>query len=179
MPVQARRTPPHLTMISRSTAALLLLAAAGCRAPRAAPPPPAPELPPGVNDEAETRLLVCVVQGGRITTVAMKYDPATGDSTIGGRTFAEAYPPTAEHAATAPWYVAYEPIEFQGHRYLEYGLPRVLSAHDLAPAGSYRGVAVFVEPGDRLPYTVLYLPVSPDCLFQPYYPPEVGGAVRG
>lgn len=151
-------------------------AASGCRgAPRAAPvpqalaavpppppPPPAPPMGPGGDPIA-----VCLVKGGRIT------EDVTDSPVVRGDT-------TEEYASRTPWYVANEPVTFNGKQYYKYGLPRVLGPRDVMHIGSYQGVAVFAEPDADLGHpVVLFLPVHSACEFQPYQIGEVAGAVRG
>ena len=166
-------------------AAAFVGALAACR-PAAPPPvpaslasapaaPAAPREPTLIADPP----MVCVVQGGRIFTVEAQYRSATSDSVVNGRPLHEVYPVTAEHAATARWYHANEPVVFAGHRYIKYGLPRVLSPGDVVLAGNVQGVSAFAEPSAGRPPDVIYLPVDAGCMFQPYEVSEAGAAVRG
>lgn len=163
-------------------------AAAGCGgAPPAPPPPPEPVAPAAPAAVAPPTALgypydisACVLRNGRMELQTVRYDVATGDTTINGRQFHEAFPVTAEHAASAAWYASHEPITFAGRRFLKYGLPRLFSPGEVVPAGSYRGVTVFVETGvDPARPEVVYLAVNPRCELQPYHGSETGGAVRG
>lgn len=167
-----------------------VLAAGACAPPKAATPPPAPATAPSAEDDPPppplvslppaTVMTACVVRDGAFTQAAFEYHPATGDSTVNGRLFREVFPVTAEHARDAAWYVNHEPITFKGRRYVKYGLPRVLGSADVVPAGSYRGVAVFVETGENPDRPdIIYLVVDPRCEFQSYHGAETGGAVRG
>ncbi|HET7459674.1 MAG TPA: hypothetical protein VFJ82_00445 [Longimicrobium sp.] len=169
-----------------TVAALLVAASAGCRAATVAapapeplpapPPPPARSTAPIIGDP----IPLCVVKGGRITIIYPGYVPSSGDTTVNDRPWREAYPLTDEYLARAPWYVANEPIVLSGHRYVKYGLPRVLSPEDVVAVRTYRGVMVFAEPdADRDRPEVVYLPVHPSCEFQPYQISEDAGAVRG
>lgn len=163
-------------------AAACVLAASAC-GPRTPVPPPAPPAqrepaavpappPPPPNLVINGHITACVVRNGRMEMVPIQYDPATGDTTVNGRPFREAYPVTAEYASVARWYADNEPITVNRSRYIKYGLPRVLGPTDVVPAGSYQGVTLFAEPaepparGTRV--DVYYLPVTPDCQFQPY-----------
>ena len=115
-----------------------------------------------------------------MSTVSVSYDHATGDSVYQGRRFHDAFPVDSSFAASARWYHDYEPIVFNGRRYIIYGLPRALPPGDVVARGEYRGVTVFTEPmASRPSPEVLYLPVRPTCEFQPYEQGETGGAVRG
>lgn len=175
--------------ITRAAVALMA-ASAGAACGRAAPPrPPAPvvgspapavEAPalvatPGVIADPNPPVGVCVVHNGAMEVVDVDYNPATGDSTVNGRPFRDAFPVTAEHAAGARWYVDHLTVSFEGRRYWSVGLPRVFGPTELRPVGSYEGVGVFERPDSR---GVIYLPVYPDCQFQEYQT-ESGREVRG
>jgi hypothetical protein len=135
------------------------------------PPPPAPEMQP-VN--------VCVVQNGQLASVSAMYNPANGDTTVDGRRFSEAYPATDGYVAGATWYVNNEPVTFNNRRYVKYGLPRVLGTTDVASVGTYQGVGVFAEPSANAQRPdVIYVPVQPGCVFQPYQYEVKTGGVRG
>lgn len=67
-----------------------------------------------------------------------------------------------------PWFDRYEPIEFDGMRYIKYGLPRRLSGGEVVRFGTTDGVPVAVEPGEgRIP-SVVYVAVDSGGSFQPY-----------
>lgn len=161
----------RIALAARRAVMLAASAVAACRP--AAPPLPAQAPAPAVPATPAPAIiadpaLACVVQGGRIFTVEVQYRSATNDSVVNGRPLHEVYPLTAEHAATARWYHAHEPITFAGHRYTRYGLPRVLGSSDVVRVGNVQGVSVFAEPSaDARPY-VIYLPVEVGCIFQPY-----------
>jgi len=172
-----------------TTMATVLLVAAsggmGCRGARPASPAPAAALEPAPPAASEPSIIVdpltmCVVKDGRMTIIFPGYVPSSGDTTVNGRPWREAYPLTGEYAAEAPWYVGNEPIVVAGRRYVKYGLPRTLSPTDVVAVGTYRGVTMFAEPAaDRDHPEVVYLPVHQQCEFQPYQIGEIGGAVRG
>lgn len=46
--------------------------------------------------------------------------------------------------------------------------PRVLGIREVARAGEYRGVPVYVEQGHPASADILYLAFRPGCAFQPY-----------
>ena len=123
-------------------------------------------------------LRICVVRGGELREVTARYDVASGDTTVEGSPFAEAFPASEGYAAGARWYVENEPIPFLDRRYIKYGLPRPAAIDSVRKVGEYRGVPVFGEVGEPdLP--VLLLPVRPGCEFQQYqYEPVLRG-VRG
>ena len=169
------------------TAALLAaaaLAAACARAPAPAPPPP---IGPAVTVEppqAPDSVFVCVIRNGDLAVVGAELDPATGDTLVGGRRFAEALPVTDEYAPTRRWYVDNEPLPFhEGRRpwYVKYGLPRFLAINEIVRVGEHDGIPVFGEIAD--PYWdsrgLLYVPTSPGCFFQPYQFSGPGEGVRG
>jgi hypothetical protein len=184
----------RMNRISFATMAAVVLAAtviAACR-PAAVPPPPpapAPAVAPAAAEAPVVRrdstmivdpAMACVVQGGRIFEVEVQYRSATSDSLVNGRPFHEVYPITSEHAASARWYANNEPILFAGHRYVKYGLPRVLGQADVVLVGNVQGVSAFAQP--LAPGTiadVIYLAVDVGCMFQAYQTAEAGAAVRG
>ena len=133
-------------------------------------PPPPPEAPPVAP--ATQDISVCVLQGGQLSNMTVTYNPATGDTT--GLPTAEA------NAQSATWYINSEPITINGHRYVKYGLPRVLGASDVNSAGTYEGVSIFAEPSaNATAPEVIYIPVGSRCEFQPYQIERKAGAVRG
>lgn len=156
-------------------------------APRPAPlppPPPQPRVepqpvtPPVVTPPPATQqIAVCAVRNGGLERVVVDFDPATGDSTVAGVPFSQAFPAESVNAPATQWFVSGEPVTFQGRRYVKFGLSRVLSAGDVEQAGEFRGVPVFAEPGVRT--EVLYIPVGPGCEFQPYQLETKISAVRG
>ena len=142
------------------------------------PPPPAPLPPPPAPVEAPPppppppSMSVCTVQGGQLQSVTVTVGTA-GDTT-GLPTMMETT------AATQPWFVNNQPIQFNGRRYVKYGVPRVLNVGDVNNVGTYQGVAVFAEPSANAQMPeVIYLPVSGRCEFQPYQLEVKGNAVRG
>ena len=152
--------------------------------PVVAPPPPppvevAPPPPPAEPTVSVNNLLVCVIENGTPTNVQAEYNTRTGDTTVAGRRFSEAYPVTGAYAAGATWYINNEPVPFAGRRYVKYGLPRVLGATEVARAGEYQGVGVFTEAGATGTPEVIYVPVRPGCEFQPYQYETKAGGVRG
>jgi hypothetical protein len=122
---------------------------------------------------------VCVVENGALREVAAAYNTATGDTTVNGRAFAQAYPGTTGYAAGATWFINNEPITVMGRRYVKYGLPRVLGVNEVSRMGDYMGVPVFAEAGATGATEVIYLPVRPGCEFQPYQVDVKVGGVRG
>ncbi|HEY0022216.1 MAG TPA: outer membrane beta-barrel protein [Longimicrobium sp.] len=163
----------------------LLLGTARPMAMMVPPPPPLPEPvavqpPPAPPAAPMARTIdVCVVENGALRTVQAQYTQATGDTTVAGRPFAQAYPATAaQYAAGAAWYIQNEQITVQGRRYVRFGLPRVLGTGEVARIADHQGVPVFAQAGAARP-EVVYLPVRPGCEFQPYQTEVKSGAVRG
>jgi len=179
--------------ISLLPVALLI---AGC-APRAPSPPPAPvRVPapaPAVADADTTPRLgaqgadmepcvlrheclpYCVVRDGRLQTVGMLYDAATGDSLYRGQRLSQAFPVDSTYAGNARWYLSSEPIRTAVGTYVKYGLPRILGATDVVPVTTFRHVTVFAEPTANLRRPdVVYIPTRPGCVFQPYTHGEIG-----
>ncbi|HEX8431755.1 MAG TPA: outer membrane beta-barrel protein [Longimicrobium sp.] len=145
-------------------------------------PPAAPPVP--VNVDAPTMpsmstIMVCVIDGGMPRNVEAMYNPSTGDTTVAGRPFGQAYAATAPaYAAGAPWYVGGEPINALNRRYVKYGLPRVLGVSEVTRIAEYQGTPLFAEPGTARP-DVVYVAVRPGCEFQPYQLEVKASAVRG
>lgn len=110
-----------------------------------------------------------------------QYDLATGDTVVGGRVLAEAYPVTAAFAGEAEWYLLNEPIRVADHGFVKYGRTRILDAGQVVPLGrTYRGVPLYGQRGDDpFPSGPLYVPVSPTCEFQSYQWDLVSAGVRG
>jgi len=77
-------------------------------------------------------------------------------------------PPDASYAAGQPWYEENEPIIIEDQRLVKYGFPRRLEAGTVRRIGSVDGVGVYVELREGFHPEVVYLPVSPDGLFQSY-----------
>ncbi|HEY0036738.1 MAG TPA: hypothetical protein VGB66_08630 [Longimicrobium sp.] len=157
----------------------------GVRMPEPAPEPVAPLPPPAVVVEPEPtpvrpaaeEIQVCVLQDAALARVTVTRDPATGDTTVGGVPFGQAFPDTAAAlAANAAWYAAGEPIAFQGRRFVKFGDVRVLDVGDVARVGEFRGVPLFAAPAARV--DVLYVPVRHGCEFQPYAVELKTGRIR-
>ena len=139
---------------------------------------PAPD-PPRETIVTATTISVCVIENGMLRNVEAEYASATGDTTVAGRPFSEAYPATAPaYAAGAGWYIQGEPITLDRRRYVKFGLARVLGVDEVARVGEHQGVPVFAEAGTTRP-EVVYVAVRPGCEFQPYLSEVMSGAVRG
>ena len=177
---------PEANLNLHARAGLSLLLGGGRPAPLPVPlppppPPPPPLLPPPPPPPAvmATTIEVCVVENGVPRNVQAQYTSATGDTTVAGRPFAQAYPATApSYAAGAGWYIQGDPVTLGGRRFVKFGLPRVLGVNDVTRTGEYQGVPVFAEAGMARP-DVVYVPVRPGCEFQPYQTEVKAGAVRG
>jgi hypothetical protein len=119
-----------------------------------------------------TDVTVCTVQNGQLSNVTAQYNSATGDTT--------GLPAVEPNAQSATWFINNEPVTINGHRYVKYGLPRVLGASDVNSAGTYEGVSIFAEPSaNAAAPEVIYVPVGSRCEFQPYQIERKAGAVRG
>lgn len=164
----------------------LLLAVGACGTRETPPPTVPPPAPPPAPERVTERdrpfpgLSVCVVDEQGMRVIQAQYDPATGDTLVEGRPFAEAYPTTGKYAEGAPWYIDNEPLEIDSLTYVRYGLPRVLRPGELVRGRDYGGVMTFTEADEPgRPYTVWYAAVRPNCEFQPYQWDLVGLGVRG
>ncbi|HST61920.1 MAG TPA: hypothetical protein VLK84_24680 [Longimicrobium sp.] len=149
-------------------------------APTPPPPrPPVPATPPPPPLPEGRAVQVCVVENGALRNVQVQYNTQSGDTTVNGRRFSEAYPATTGYAAGAAWFINNEPITVNGRRYVKYGLPRVLGVTEVTRTADYMGVPVFAEAGATGATEVLYVPVRPGCEFQPYQLDVKVGGVRG
>jgi hypothetical protein len=167
----------------RTAGILLAMAAGACGQPaaRMAPaPPPAPIPPPPSPVPAWRTLMVCVLEGETLRDVPVQYSVVSGDTLMDGRPFAEAYPVTERFAGAARWYHEHELIELDGRRYTKYAPPRSMRPGSLVALGrAHRGVPLFVEAGESILSSVLYVPVRPGCEFQTYQWDLMGNGVRG
>jgi hypothetical protein len=139
-------------------------------APEPAPAPfPASTRPPAVTGfyPRWRTLRACVVRDRELAEVQFDYDVPTGDSVYQGVPFAQAFPAGAGYAEAADWYATNEPVRYRGQWYVKYGDPRMLEIGEIARVGEKDGVGIYVEGGDADPQ-VVYLPVRPGCVFQPY-----------
>jgi len=84
-----------------------------------------------------------------------------------------ARPDNGVYAAGAEWHVNNEPIAYNGHYYVKYGLPRSLAAHEIERVGTLEGVAVHAEAGSEW-FEVLYVAVGPGS----YHPYQGSGSHR-
>jgi hypothetical protein len=124
---------------------------------------------------------VCTFRNGRLTEIEARIDSATGDTLVAGQPLASALPSAAPpFVGQTDWYRHFEPIIVDGRRYLTEGWPaRRLRATELQYLSKYRGVPVFTEAGAAGRPEVVYLLVSPQCVFQPYPYMNNTGPVRG
>ena len=156
-------------VMTAAVAAVFLGGPAAAQSP--SPPPP----PPPVTVQ---NVSYCVVHDGRLHTVTVQYNPATGDTTYNGQPL-EGYPAPG-YAGGETWFIDNEPVMFNGRRYVKYGLPRRLGAGDVKNVGTVHGVSVFAEPDASARRSeVIYVPIRPGCEFQSYQTEINVGAVRG
>jgi hypothetical protein len=133
-----------------------------------------------VYTHGHDEIRICVLQNGNLQEVRVRYNTQTGDTTVAGRPFSEVFPPDPPgYAAGARWMILNEPIPFRGRRYVKYGRARVLGAREVERTGEYQGTPLFREAGESGDPIVLYVPVLPGCVFQPYQNTANVGAVRG
>jgi hypothetical protein len=119
-----------------------------------------------VYDEQAT---VCVLRDGRLEKVPIEYNTATGDTTYEGVPFSQAFPLSDDYAARAEWFIDNEPIPFRPPwPHVKYGYPRVMGVHEIVRVGEHRGVGIYVVARDTVDPQVIYVPVRPGCVFQPY-----------
>jgi hypothetical protein len=180
--MKPRSMPVRIAVTALASTLMLATAACGTReAPETAPAPPPPVAEPvAAADPPPRDIRVCVVDEQGMRVIAARYDPATGDTLVEGRPFAEAYPTTGRYAEAAPWYIDNEPVEVDSAIYTKYGLPRVLLPGELVRRRDYRGVMMLTETADTGdPYMIWYAAVRPNCEFHPYQGSLVAYGVRG
>jgi hypothetical protein len=122
----------------------------------------------------------CVVQNGQLSSVTVQVNTTTNDTTYNGQPVGVAFPATTGYAGGETWFINTEPIQFNGRRYVKYGLPRILGTSDVNNVGTVNNVSVFAEPSaDAQRPEVIYVPTRPGCEFQPYQLEVKAGGVRG
>lgn len=164
MTLSPRPTVRHLPAL----AALLLAGCAAPPPPPAAAPAPAPVEAPPPPAVALQPVHVCVLEGGRLQEVELRFDPERGDTvTLEGLPFARAYPVGLDYAAGRAWLREGAPVRLAGREYARYGLPRVLAPAELVAVGDFDGVLLFGDAQAANP-ELLYVPLRPGCEFQPY-----------
>jgi hypothetical protein len=135
---------------------------------------------PGAS-EHQAQISLCAVRDGRLLAVPGVVDGASGDTLVEGRPVAEVLPADQPpYAGKTTWYAKYEPVIYDGRRFLTEGYqPRRLASGEIEPVGEWRGVPLFAEAGaGRKGISVLYILLSPDCMFQPYPYMNETGSVR-
>jgi hypothetical protein len=75
-------------------------------------------------------------------------------------------PPYADHAA---WYRRHKPVFFRSRYLVQHGQPVKLIPGEVSPVGEFDGIVVYAEFPDAEEQSIVYLPVSPGCRFQPFY----------
>jgi hypothetical protein len=126
-----------------------------------------------VSAQQFQKMSECVIENGTLKSIIIDYDPATGEKSIliGGvrKSFEQVHPKEGkQYAASYNWYINNETIQFGAHKYVKYGLPRVLGTTEITKAGQYKSVNVYVEAGFTGKPEIIYLPVRTGCEFQPY-----------
>lgn len=167
-------------------AGVLLAAATAACGPRAtasrtdAPAPVPPRVPPVVipSPPIHRMIEVCVVQGGKLVHVNVQQNSVIGDTVFPTSGWPAAVP--GGYAEEKPWYVQNELITLEADRYLKFGIVREMRPGDLAWAGEYGGVPLFVDAGEPArPPEMVYVPVRTGCVFQPYARDLLLRGVRG
>jgi hypothetical protein len=108
------------------------------------------------------------LEDGRLVDVRGTIDTLSGDTVVGALHLADAFPAEQRpYAAGMEWYIKHTPLKLLGFSYVKEGLPRVIPREMLTRVSAYDGVPLFAEAG-RGSTAVLYLPIRPGCIFQPY-----------
>jgi hypothetical protein len=139
--------------------------------PPAAPPPTAshPVMPP--PPPLERVIEVCVIEDDRIRFVPAIFRPEIGD-TVAVRqglrvSFSSVHPDVS--AAELAWVTRGEAVRLGLASYIPSGQPFTVSpADDLSAAGEFMGVPLFTRKAAGSPPDVLFVPLAPRCLVQPY-----------
>ena len=94
---------------------------------------------------------------------------------------AERYPVTVRngYAQGESWFIGNAPIRYSGAEYRQYGPQREIRPTDVMRGRDVAGVPVFLDPRDSSPPEILYVPVAPGCIFQPYRAVEGIRRIRG
>lgn len=147
----------------------------------APPPPPVPTTPPP-PPVVERLTAVCLMVDDELREVPTIVIPATGDSLVvveGERKpLSEVYPPR-RYAPGAELAESDASVELEGRTYLKFGLPRAARPGEMVRRGEFDGVGLFFEPRAPMPPEILYVPVGPACVVQPYQRQEVVRQVDG
>jgi hypothetical protein len=166
--------------------ALWSCAPASPRAPVvAALPEPAPaEAPRAAAADTGEAISVCVLERGEIREIRATFNPATGDTLVGGRPFAEVHRASSPpYAAGADWFIRMERVSVGEGPYrmkTRYGLERIMRPGELRRVGEHRGIPIFAEPmASATSPEVVYFFVRPGCVFQTYQAAYEVGGVRG
>lgn len=77
-------------------------------------------------------------------------------------------PADAAYAPGTRWYDDNEPIVIGDDRFVKYGYPRRMEAGSLRRIGAVQGVGVYMERDSLRVPDVVFVPVSPDGMFQNY-----------
>lgn len=68
-------------------------------------------------------------------------------------------PPPLVTAENESWYRAGSPIEWNGDVYYPTGTPQAFDGSSMAPAGAYRGIPLYTNPGAQ-PGSALFVPIA-------------------
>jgi hypothetical protein len=125
---------------------------------------------------AEQAIEFCVLLDRDFRDVIGLVRPGVGDTMVivdgVRRPFAEAYP-EADRMPVPDWLVNQEPVTIGGVRYTQFGRARPVRPGELTFAGQAAGAEFFVPHGERAPVPpVIYFPIAPNCVVQPYQPVE-------
>lgn len=152
------------------------LALIGCGG--TAPAVPAAPAEPRVDVSAFTSGSMCLLRGTELVMTETRYDGQAGRTyTAEGQFLSELGQPReyapwvlaqGRYAAGQPWYVNNGPVTLGGATFEKVGLPRVLGVNEVVFAGYAGEVPAFREAGQTGDPTVIYVPVRPECEFQPY-----------
>lgn len=133
---------------------------------------------------AERPIEICMLRPtGEFEWVAAMYAPETGDTTVtvagDRRPLTASFPERGRNAAGASWMLTQQEIDYNGSKYLPYGLPRTVEPEHVRRVGEHQGVSVFTLRDEAATAEFIYFPVSEGCEVQPFRRAEQVRQVRG
>jgi len=81
-------------------------------------------------------------------------------------------PPPALTAENTSWFIAREPVVWNGALYYPAGTPRALNRYQMVRSGSYRGISLYTDPMLE-PNSTVFVPLAGERV-QPYERPGAG-----
>jgi len=122
------------------------------------------------------KIPLCVIENGVLKTIQADYVTDSYDmtATINGKKYTFWYdtPPNIPgYVRKEQWYTNHEAIEFKGMRFVKWGLPKIVAAHDVKKVGEYKSFGVYsdsITVAKKDTIKQIYLPTSVGCEWQMY-----------